>query len=257
MTAWIRNPSLIKGWAIARIPQQSAVQWHYWGRVIARRLEPEVALVPRLVTPELGAVDVGANYGVYTCAMIKAGAKVNAFEPLEECAKALRIYAAHQRGRLTLHQTALSDHSGSATLHLPHDESRALTGLATLSEVAVAHEDRTVELRTLDSFELNGVRLIKIDVEGHEGSVIRGAEKTLISNNLPSLLVEIEQERVAHPISETFSLICNFGYEGWFLRGQRLTPLADFRLERDQPPGHPLIHNFIFVKPAERWRLSL
>jgi FkbM family methyltransferase len=251
------NPSLIKGWMLARVPVKSAVRFHYWGRVLARRLEPEVHLVARLVTPELIAVDVGANYGVYTAAMLKAGAKVVAFEPLDECAEALRHHATRYRGRLTVHQTALSDHAGDATLHLPRDESRLLTGLATLSEVSTQHEDRRVELRTLDSYELADVRLIKIDVEGHEQSVIRGAADTLRANNQPSLVIEIEQARLAQPLTEVFDLVCSHGYEGWFHRERRLVPLQEFRVERDQPPSGAIVHNFLFVNPSERWRLGV
>jgi FkbM family methyltransferase len=255
----LSSPKLIKGWLLSRVPQRSAVSFHYWGRVFARRLEPEVDLVAKLVTPELTAVDIGANYGVYTAAMLKAGARVIAFEPLKECAEALRYYSSRNNGRLIVHETALSDHAGEAQLHLPRDQSRALTGLATLGTVSTTtvHEDRKVELRTLDSYELTSVRLIKIDVEGHEQSVIRGAERTIAANSLPSLLVEIEQERLDKPIAEVFELILNFGYEGWFLRDRRPVSIQEFRLERDQPPGRVGVHNFLFVNPGERWRLNL
>lgn len=254
---WVSNPGLIKGWLLSRVPARSAVRFHYWGRVLARRLEPEVHLVARLVTPELMAVDVGANYGVYTAAMLKAGARVVAFEPLAECAVALRHHSARYQGRLTVYETALSDHAGGATLHLPRDQSRLLTGLATLSPLSMQHEDRRVELRTLDSYELADVRLIKIDVEGHEQSVIRGAANTIRANNQPSLVVEIDQARLDQPISEVFALIGSFGYEGWFYRGRRLVSIEEFRVERDQPPTGPRVNNFLCVNPKERWRLGI
>ncbi len=257
MMQWISNPSLIKGWLLSRVPARSAVRFHYWGRVLARRLEPEVHLVAKLVTPELMAVDVGANYGVYTAAMLKAGAKVVAFEPLIECADALRHHSSRYRGRLTVYEAALSDHSGGATLHLPRDQSRLLTGLATLSPLSMQHEDRRVELRTLDSYELADVRLIKIDVEGHEQSVIRGAANTIRANHQPSLVVEIDHTRLDQPITEVFALICNFGYEGWFFRGGRLIAIEGFRVERDQPPSGARVNNFVFVNPNERWRLDV
>jgi len=254
---WISNPGLVKGWMLSRVPARSAVRFHYWGRVLARRLEPEVHLVARLVTPELMAVDVGANFGVYTAAMLKAGARVAAFEPLAECAEALRFHSDRYKGRLMVFENALSDHAGAAALHLPRDQSRLLTGLATLGEISTQHEDRPVELRTLDSYELAGVRLIKIDVEGHEQSVIRGATNTIRDNHQPSLIIEIEQARLHKPITEVFDMICGLGYEGWFYRGRRLVPLAEFHVERDQPPTGVTVHNFVFVNPDERWRLSV
>jgi FkbM family methyltransferase len=251
------SPQLIKGWLLSRVPVTSAVPFHYWGRVLAHRLEPEVRFVARLVTPERFAIDVGANFGVYTAAMVKAGAKVIAFEPLKECADALRVFATRSKGRLTVHETALSDHAGTATLHLPHDRSRALTGLATLGDTAQPHEDRQVTVRTLDSYQLTNVRLIKIDVEGHEMAVIRGAGNTIAANDRPSLMIEVEQQRLDRPISEVFEAISAFGYMGWFLRGRTLRPVSEFRVERDQPPGTAGVHNFLFIAPKERWRLDL
>lgn len=257
MIEWVSNPKLIKGWLLSRVPTGPAVPIHYWGRALTGRLESEVHLVSKLVTPELLAVDVGANYGVYTYAMLIAGANVVAFEPLAECADALRRYGSRQNGRLTVVETALSDHFGGATLHLPRDQSRLLTGFATLGPVSGRHENRSVDLRTLDSYELSGVRLIKIDVEGHEQSVIRGAQHTIIDNNLPSLVVEIEHERLGQPIADIFAYILSFGYGGWFLRGRQLLSIQEFRLERDQPSKGARVHNFIFLNPSERWRLSI
>lgn len=257
MIEWLSDANLIKGWLLSRVPAESAVGFHYWARVLTGRLEPEVHLVAGLVTPELIAVDVGANYGVYTAAMLRAGAIVVAFEPLSECADALRHYASRYQDRLTVHETALSDRAAQATLHLPRDPSRALTGLATLRPLARPHEDRKVELRTLDSYELTNVRLIKIDVEGHEQSVIRGAERTIVGNNRPSLLVEVDQARLDEPIADSFAFISSFGYEGWFLRRRRLFAIKEFRAERDQSPRGVHVYNFLFVNPSERWRLDM
>jgi FkbM family methyltransferase len=257
MIQWVSNPKLIKGWLLSRVPRDSAAPIHYWGRALTGKLEPELRLIPKLVTPELVAVDVGANFGIYTYALLTAGARVVAFEPLAECVDALRRYGSRQNGRLTVLETALSDHDGRATLHLPRDPSRALTGFATLGPVSMLHEDRSVELRTLDSYELRNVCLIKIDVEGHEQSVIRGAERTIISADLPTLVVEIEHERLDQPITDAFAQILSFGYEGWFLRDGRVTAISAFRAERDQPSSGMRVINFIFVNPRERWRLDL
>ena len=48
-----------------------------------------------------------------------------------------------------------------------------------------------VPLRTLDSYNLSNIGFIKIDVEGHELDVLRGAEVTL-RRDQPNLLIEIE-----------------------------------------------------------------
>ena len=50
-------------------------------------------------------------------------------------------------------------------------------------------------MKTLDSFNLTNINFIKIDVEGHEEFVLRGAVKTLANNNYPKILFESWSER--------------------------------------------------------------
>ena len=76
-------------------------------------------------------------------------------------------------------------------------------------------EKRKVEVRTLDSFGFTDVDLIKIDVEGHEYSVLEGSLLT-IQRCKPILLIEIEQRHISRPIKEVFSLVMNQGYDGLF-----------------------------------------
>lgn len=48
----------------------------------------------------------------------------------------------------------------------------------------------TVKVKTLDSFNLSNISLIKIDVEGYEKEVLQGAVQTIIKNNYPPILFE-------------------------------------------------------------------
>src|SRR5439155_22190152 len=95
----------------------------------------------------------------------------------------------------------------------------------------------------LGNYRLGEVRLIKNDVQGHEQSVIRGAERTIAANHRPSLLIEVEQQRLDRPIGEVFAQLTGLGYEGWFLRGGQLWATHEFRVERDQPPDGGGVHN--------------
>jgi FkbM family methyltransferase len=52
-----------------------------------------------------------------------------------------------------------------------------------------------VQMRTLDSFELSNVSLLKIDVQGLEPFVLKGAEST-IARNRPFILLEIEEPQL-------------------------------------------------------------
>lgn len=64
----------------------------------------------------------------------------------------------------------------------------------------------TVETRTLDSYELNNVRFIKMDVEGHEVAVLRGAAET-IQRNHPLLIIEGD-----HGADDIVSLVESWNY---------------------------------------------
>ena len=156
-------------------------------------LEPELWLVPRLLSEGGMAIDVGANAGTYSTQFARYASIVHAFEPNPICLRQLsRILPA----RVIVHPCALSDHAGRATLRFDPGN----TGIGTI-ETANQLKDNAgirtietadVEIRTLDSFGFASVGLIKIDAEGHEEAVLKGAADTL-SRWRPSLIVEIEE----------------------------------------------------------------
>lgn len=74
---------------------------------------------------------------------------------------------------------------------------------------------------------------IKIDVEGLELRVLRGAETTL-RHSMPALVAEIEQRHQSAPIQETFAYLAGLGYVGYFLGPGGLQPLVEFDVERHQ-----------------------
>lgn len=220
------------------------------------RLEPELAILRLLIDAGEHVIDVGGNRGTYAYKLYKLGARVEVFEPNGVCADVLNAWAAG-KSTVTVHPVALSSSAGNAVLHVPvdsvgtaHDASATLENK--LFDVA---EDKMVELRTLDSYGFSGIRFIKIDVEGHESSVLGGATATIASQQ-PSLLVEIEQRHLSRPIAEVFELIMAYGYQAFFLRNGILQDIAQFNVLRDQdfegclhsPENY--INNFIFVHPA-------
>ena len=140
------------------------------------------------------AVDVGANLGLYAYHMARWYDEVFAFEANDDLTELLRAYGAD-----TIHviSKGLSSHSGPATLHIPVVRGRAATGWATLNPDTYPNVDtfirKSVTVCCLDDYELDNVGLIKIDVEGHEYEVIRGARKT-IDRSRPHVIVEIKPQ---------------------------------------------------------------
>lgn len=130
------------------------------------------------------------------------------------CEQAREFHAANAVPA-NLHQIALSDKDGQATIFQPIEEIGSST--ATLEahswQARKDHVALTVPTAKLDSF-LAGKRIcrplaIKIDVEDHEAAVLRGAHET-IARYRPSIICEILQ-RDHHNVA-TAAIVSELGY---------------------------------------------
>lgn len=211
-------------------------------------------------------VDVGASWGLFSYHLARlvgrAGA-VFSYEPhpmnrpvLEKLVKA--------RSNVRFRPVAVSDLSGSADLQVPVFGSRHVTAQSSLAHGFDGQRGVRVEKVTVPTVRLDDevgdrrVDLVKIDVEGHEMSVLRGASATL-RKHLPTMLIEIEQRHLDCPIEEVFAEIDDIGYELYFIDGPALRPIGEFDLETHQlssvvqqvftpfsmPEGY--VHNFCAV----------
>lgn len=196
------------------------------------RLRPEHRLLfPKEFAPEgCTAVDIGGWWGPWTYWLSRRAAAVWSFEPNPELAAFLtRVVAAN----VQVENVALSDQGGHGTLFAPEDVGR--DALATLSPTIGNEEARRIEvpLRRLDDYGLEQVGFIKIDVEGHEFQVLRGAEATL-AHDAPTLLIEIDQALHEEPIQVIFDWLAERGYSGRLRRAGTWEPLSSFDVDADQ-----------------------
>lgn len=123
------------------------------------------------------AVDVGANIGNHSLWLaVVCGMQVEAFEPLpDNLAQLRRNVGLNQLDhRVRVHPVALGSHNSTAE-HT--GRGRLHTGTGDLM------------VRTLDSYQLSDVALLKIDVEGMETEVIRGGMDT-ITRDRPVIYAE-------------------------------------------------------------------
>lgn len=225
----------------------------YWYGVLQRSLEPEMKLLDSLLTGGDHVIDIGGNRGIYTYQLWRKGARVEVFEPNPACNRVLEAWA-EGKASVQVHSVALSSEAGEANLHIPVDASGVEhDASASIEHAGFAHSrDQLVALKTLDSYGFKDISVIKIDVEGHEYSVIEGAAAT-IAASCPALLVEIEQRHIDKPIAEVFDLIQGFGYQGYFIGPQGLTPLKGFDLALHQSVENfgsanaLYINNFLFL----------
>jgi FkbM family methyltransferase len=245
--------SAIKIFARELLPKRYQVPVKYWYGWLLGTLEVELEFLRLIVRNHDRVIDVGGNRGIYTYYFWKMGAKVEVFEPNPACACILAAWAAG-RPDMNVHAVALSSCAGSAHLHIPVDESGIEhDASASIENPTFAHaRDLLVPLQTLDSYRFEGVQLIKIDVEGHECSVIEGAAATITSSK-PALLVEIEQRHNDRPIREVFEKILGFGYQGFFMGRGALTSLENFdaavhqSMDNFDHPNRRYINNFLFL----------
>lgn len=243
----------LKGFVRDLLPMRFQVPSKYWYGWLQNSLEAELKFIELIVRRGDTVVDVGGNRGIYAYRMWNMGAKVEVFEPNPVCCRVLRAWAAGRAG-LSIHPVALSNRAGTANLHIPIDGS----GVEHDASASIEHSgfgkirEQMVELKTLDSYGFSDISLIKIDVEGHEYSVIEGAADTIASSK-PALLVEIEQRHIDRPIGDVFKKILQFGYEGSFLGLKGLVQLEHFDAAHDQTmkkfgsPRGGYINNFLFL----------
>lgn len=173
--------------------------------------EPELALLDRLTPGRDGtAVDVGANRGIYSYALSKLYSRVLAFEPNPEL-------ASFARGKLPsnveLHEVAVGARDDRKLLHIPHDgKGNTLHLVASLipRDDVQAHQV-SVAVRSLDSFDMQSVRFIKIDVEGAELDVLDGAAR-ILERDRPVLLVELLAGHYKDPQEQIRAICRSYGY---------------------------------------------
>jgi FkbM family methyltransferase len=160
----------------------------------------ESTAVRALVRPGDLVVDIGANLGWFSLVMAEAvgpGGEVWAVEPTPPILRALkRNLALNESLNVRVFELALGDAAGTAEIHifsgLPHGHA----SVSTLDRTD--YNTHEVERRTLDDL-LDGrvPAFVKIDVEGSELAVLRGASATIAAECPPMWMIEVNYETSA------------------------------------------------------------
>ena len=131
-------------------------------------------------------IDVGAQYGDFSvmCSKVYGVREVNAFEPIEENLAFFKQFAhINNLDNIKIHNVALSDINGREVMNFQNN----MLGLGTGGDFA-----QMIELRRLDDYNLK-CDLLKIDVEGFEIKVLRGAMHTIL-DNMPRIIIEVHSK---------------------------------------------------------------
>ena len=214
-----------------------------WTCFRERRWDPHVeACVRALLRPGQTAIDVGANIGYFTAVLAQCvgpGGQVWSFEPVPETYELLTLCKAlNDFTQVTPMRAALGAANGSA--EITYD--RRHSGIATMHPEQVSGDRHRVELRSLDALVSAGEvpgrpDLIKVDVEGHELDVLRGARET-IAHASPTIVFELNERTAraaAWTLSELAELLLSLEDYSFFLIDDGGTrPLDPFTFELDR-----------------------
>lgn len=168
--------------------------WRYQG--------PKIDMALKYVKQWRTAVDIGAHCGLWSRELVRYFKKVVAFEPLAQHIECFEMNVPSA----TLYEVALGDRDGTVGMHERDDNTGASY---------IVSKEGNYPLRMLDEYKLQNVDFIKIDVEGYEDNVIRGAETTLIGNR-PVLIVEQKPkglQRMGKEGTPAIRLLTSMGFE--------------------------------------------
>ena len=219
-------------------PEISVAKWFYEGGIAERLLINWVT--ETFISPDKVFIDIGAHVGTYAWTCGKKAQHTYAFEcsPKTFCYLAANVALQGLEHRITVYPFALGSIEGNVEYYI-RSEDVGGNGIKFLSEADKTRETISVMEKTLDSFKLKNVGFIKIDVEGVELEVLRGAEDTLRQNGYPKILFECWGEwKEAEGVpakklkADLFSYLEEIGYSIKSIQGYRDMFIAEYNTVR-------------------------
>lgn len=173
-------------------------------------------------------VDIGGYRGVTAQWFAARAGHVHVFEPVDESADTIELaLQARRTPNVTLHRFAVSDREGTGTMHVMRGKGHSSLGPAKTSRLLYKAEAPT---RTLDNMArelgLTSIDFLKIDVEGYEEEVFRGAANLLQRQAIKGIVFEVNRgvlRRLGRSIKPVIEALRSAGYSIVDLEGRPLT----------------------------------
>jgi FkbM family methyltransferase len=176
-----------------------------------------VEVIGDLLQPGMTFFDIGANMGQYTLLAAGKNCKVHSFEPAPAMFEFLNENVQPVKERVRINKIALSNTEEPVTLFMAKPHNVGATSFT--DQYGASGETFEVPCTTIDNYmEKNGIARIdvmKMDVEGAESAVLKGAAKLLSGPNPPVIVLEYEesaQRRFGSSCAEMTSLLTAHGY---------------------------------------------
>lgn len=198
-----------------------------------RDQKAEIAAIRETIRPDSIAVDVGANKGsyVYWLARWTPAGRTVAFEPQDELAEYLRAAAETLHlNNVVVEAKGVADKPGRLELFSP---GRKVSPGASFSHRVADRGDfaqTTKDVVSLDTYFDAGapVSVIKVDVEGFELQVFKGAQR-ILGESSPLLVFECENRHLEEgTVDDVLQFLYDRGYDGHFVHRGRLIQARQF-----------------------------
>ncbi len=212
----------------------------------------ELSLVKQFVWRDDVFLDVGANIGVYTLLasqLVGDGGHVHAFEPLSDANELLRSNVSlNQCRNVTINPVAIGEENGEVPIYI--NAQNALSSLGNTNRGTIL-KSQTVQIMTLDAYAesvgVSKIDFLKIDVEGFEGHVLRGAAGLIETS--PNLVVMSELAKknfapLGFSVKDVLDWMRVRGFEVWMI-GNQMSKLYPVSGEMVDYP----FQNFLFLRP--------
>ena len=209
------------------------------------------------------AIDVGANAGTWSVKLsrcVGASGTVVAYEALPHYSRALTLVTKLIRARnVVVRAVAVGDTERVIGLRWRTDGGQGLGGLTHVEPYSRPHAgvlavpmvplDKDLEALRIDP---SRVAFIKIDVEGAELEVLRGADN-LLRVGRPAVYLEAEPKWLArwgHSVSDVFDHMRKYNYKSYLVSGTKLLPtsaedyISQYETKRD-------FNNVLFLPSAK------
>jgi methyltransferase, FkbM family len=223
-------------------------QWMYRFRVDKNDFLT-IEVMKRYLQKNYNCIDIGANYGYLLHYMVKIApqGKHHAFEPITPLCNRLKK---HYGKKVKVQNIALSDTNGSQTFYW-YKHRPAVSGLKAREHMGGTQSEAiTVQTARLDDIipaDAEKIHLVKIDVEGAELLVLKGARETL-TRHKPMVLFECGKgglDIFGHAPEDIYDLLAGCGLQVSLLEYYLMNRAP---LSRDEFLGqYNKMYNYFFV----------
>jgi FkbM family methyltransferase len=225
----------VKHLALRHLPQsilQPLRRAHYARKLVHDPGEPEMEVIPYLLPIGGCALDLGANFGLYTRFLSETVGRNGQVHAVEPVPATFDVLASNVRqlglSNVTVYNLAVSDLEQVVTMTVPEYE-RGGENYYEARITAAALDDGGISVRAacLDDLfgRLGRIDFVKCDVEAHELNVLRGAREILRVHR-PAWLMEVSgnPDDADSSAAEVVRIMARSGYRMYFIDRERRTP---------------------------------